>query len=196
MIRWSAPPAGIPQSAPTHYRRIGGKSRGAATTDQTNNMDQVIDGFDQARARPGSRCWSTCPLRCDASGSISGIALKPAVSPSRRKGWGTTLDQWPKRRWDQSVSSEFVSTDAWISAPGSWKMHVQNPPVLHVGRQKIERQARGLRPADGGPAAEYAVRLRHQHIVLPIQRQRADPGERFVVEIRDSDYPAPRLKGA
>jgi hypothetical protein len=67
------------------------------------------------------------------------------------------------------------------------EVHVENPAVLHVGRQEAQRQARGLRPADGRPVAEGAVRPRQQHVALPVERQGADPGERLVVEIGQAD---------
>ena len=99
-------------------------------------------------------------------------------------------------RWDQSVSSEFVSRDACVPAPARAQVHVQDPAVLHVGRQETQRQARGLRPADGGPAAQAAFRSGQQDVALTIQRQAADPGEGFVVEIGDADVQVELVEAA
>ncbi len=60
---------------------------------------------------------------------------------------------------------------------------VDDPPVLHVGREQAQRHFCDLRPGDGLPVAQRRVRRDQQLIALVIERHRIDAPERLVVEI-------------
>ena len=53
----------------------------------------------------------------------------------------------PARAWATSVETELVSTAGLGVAPAGAERAVDDPAVLHVGREQAERELRRLGPA-------------------------------------------------
>ncbi|KAF1857804.1 hypothetical protein Lal_00041258 [Lupinus albus] len=71
-------------------------------------------------------------------------------------------------------------------APGRPDLLVDDPPVLHVRREKAEGHAAGL-----GPCHRFAPVIgpaggRHEAVVLPIERHRDDTAQGLVVEVGEA----------
>ncbi len=63
------------------------------------------------------------------------------------------------------------------------KQVLDDPPVLHVGRQQAQRHLAHLGPGDRLPVAERAVGGGKQAVLLPIERHRLHAAQRLVVQI-------------
>ena len=92
----------------------------------------------------------TSPIVCSIAGSTSGIARRSGGSGLASSQVCAVMPGRPARAWATSVETELVST----AGPASRRPReraVDDPAVLHVGREQAERQRCGLRPADDAP---------------------------------------------
>jgi hypothetical protein len=74
---------------------------------------------------------------------------------------------------------------------------VDDPPVLHVGRQQAQAQRRRAPPRDRHLVRDRPVGADQQQVVLAPERERLDLGQRLVVEVREPgvDLPARQALG-
>ena len=96
-----------------------------------------------------------------------------------------TLAQRPVRTWENSTIMELDSSVGLGPLPAAAEP-VDDAAVLHVGRQQAERHLSDFRPGDAIAVAERALFGGQQPILLEIERHRAQPAERLVVDIGEA----------
>ena len=71
--------------------------------------------------------------------------------------------------------------------PGFGQMLIDNPPVLHIGRQQTQRKFRRLAPCNAFPVPDMIEIRCHQMITFVIKRDRRHPPQRLVIQIGNPD---------
>jgi hypothetical protein len=69
---------------------------------------------------------------------------------------------------------------------GLREVAVDDPAVLHVGREQAEGRLCGRRPGDPLAVGPLALARRDEHVALLVERPRAHPCERLVVEVGEA----------
>src|SRR5215470_7887187 len=107
----------------------------------------------------------TRPTEWAVAGSTIGMALTFSVRPRLSANFaGMMLAHRPVRTWANNTIMEFDSSVGDGSAPGA-KQTVDNPTVLHGGREQTERDSPDLGPGDG-VAISQRPRRRGQKPIL------------------------------